>query len=153
MLSAFNYCRGWSSGGDENQRFRDKLLEFDCFDSFVASDVYLDHFGPDKMFQPQSAWILGKDGEPLIDFIGKLESINQWVPDILTKFQIPAEEAKRLEKLNSSQSDPRLGLQTLCETSINKIVELYKQDFELFDYSPNLIAALGDVNLQEVTQD
>ncbi|MEM8779741.1 MAG: sulfotransferase family 2 domain-containing protein [Cyanobacteria bacterium P01_G01_bin.49] len=80
---------------------------------------------------PQLSYIADRNNNLLIDFVGKVENINQDIKKLSKLMNLELEE---LPKLNSRKQS--CGYQELYNSHSKKLVEqLHKNELELFDYS------------------
>jgi hypothetical protein len=81
------------------------------------------------LFQPQHSFITGSDGEPLTDFVGRVEEMQSDFDTVCDRVGIAR---ARLEKANeSSRGDYR---QYYDQQMIDGVSRLYARDLELFGY-------------------
>jgi hypothetical protein len=81
------------------------------------------------LFQPQCSFIVGADGKPLTDYIGRVEQMQSSFDEICDRIGIPR---STLEKTNeSSRSDYREYYDDRIRQGVAK---LYARDLELFGY-------------------
>lgn len=81
------------------------------------------------LFQPQCSFIVGSDGRPLTDYIGRVEQIQSSFDEICDRIGIPR---ATLEKTNeSSRADYR---QYYDDRIREGVAKLYARDLELFGY-------------------
>ena len=110
---------------------KNELLKFKNFSEFIESDFLLTRPGPDNIFKPQTHWAT-KKGKNLLNYIGKLETINEDITHILHTILDRSPIKKTVTpKLNSSK-ESKLNV---SKKAINRINELYESDFQLFEYS------------------
>lgn len=83
----------------------------------------------DTFHSPMHKWTHDKDMNQIVDFIGKLENINQDFHNICFLNGLPQ---KRLKKTNQTKHDHYSSYYTDETREIVK--NLYKKDIELFDY-------------------
>lgn len=86
------------------------------------------YFDSPKMFMPQLDWITNKDGDILVDFIGRFEKLNE-------DFDVICHHLGRNLKLphvnSSSQKDYKIYYD---DETINIISSFFKKDIDCFDY-------------------
>ena len=126
-LSTYNFLLEWRG---TPIRLKNELLKFKNFSEFIESDFLLTRPGPDNIFKPQTHWAT-KKGKNLLNYIGKLETINEDITHILHQILgRPLPQKIAVKKLNSSSSSSN----KISEKAIKKINELYETDFNTFEY-------------------
>ena len=86
---------------------------------------------------PQHTFLCDNDGQCLMDFVGRYESLQTDFEHVCSVIQIPPVE---LERINASQHEP---WQTYFDsTSARLVTDWYRQDAEMFgyQYAPNTLA-------------
>lgn len=143
-ISTYNFLREWEGLKVEDAVFAEKIKQFDSFEEYVLSDIWLESNGPDEIFLPQSSWIRSpKNDEVLVDFVGQVERINEDMSFVLEAIGSSKmmKKSKGIPRFNPSEAS------TVTEISdkavITKIVSKYKDDFDAFGYSRDPRAALS----------
>ena len=95
--------------------------------------VYLDrdprYFDKPRMFMPQRQWLLGDDGEMLVDYVGRFESLNEDFTHVCQELGLKAE-------LGHAKPSSRGGYQQYYSEAGRAIVEShFAQDIEAFGYT------------------
>jgi hypothetical protein len=95
--------------------------------------VYLDrdprYFDKPRMFMPQRQWLLGDDGEMLVDYVGRFESLNEDFTHVCQELGLQAE-------LGHAKPSSRGGYQQYYGEAGRAIVESqFAQDIEAFGYT------------------
>jgi hypothetical protein len=81
------------------------------------------------LFQPQHSFISGPDGEPMTDFVGRVEEMQESYDEICRRIGIPT---ARLERVNATtRGDFRLYYD---DALVEGVAKLYARDLELFGY-------------------
>lgn len=129
IYSAYNYLiRGGNMKNDleklkQIQKYRD-------FDEFVIKGLGQGRYRNIPLFLPQAEFVIGFDQQPAVDFIGKVENIDEDFKLIARKLGIKS-NLPRVNTNNSlTSSSPYQS-----EAAINVIYDLYRQDIECFGYS------------------
>ncbi|HID0753319.1 TPA: sulfotransferase family 2 domain-containing protein [Campylobacter jejuni] len=131
MVSAFHYLKK-GGGNDYDKNWADENLKnFDTFEQFVLAlknKNIKDKILSWQHFTPQYKFICDENKNILVNFIGKLENINN-------DFKIVKNELNFDRKLiHSNSSKHEIFSNYYNEKTYNIIAELYKEDFALFDY-------------------
>lgn len=133
LVSAYEYLK---KGGNQNSDLYFKNLideKYPTFDSFVLN--YLDHdkIHSQLLLKPQYVFIFNEKDECMVDFIGRFENINNDFDVISKKLNIVTE----LKKTNSSDRVSYVAYYQNSDVK-NKVVKLYRKDFELLGYITDL---------------
>src|SRR5262249_8499039 len=101
---------------------------------FVRSDLFRRTGGPDRLFRPQSLWLLGAEGELLVDNVLEVRGLDQSLPALLRSIGVPADKlAGTVEELNVSTRE-RVG--TIGDAAAREVMERYREDYQLLGYPP-----------------
>lgn len=129
LISSYFYLKkGGFHQGDEDW-VKGHLSEVTSFENFVLEWLSEDKFTERFHFQPQSYFLKDENGDIDLNFIGRYESI-------YTDFDVVRKELKirtSLLRLNSSDKPSSVENHYSKEMK-DKIYQLYKEDFLLFDY-------------------
>ena len=129
--------RDWS-----NSEAMDK---FESLEAFVRSGLFR-RAGPSGIFEPQSRWLLDSSGALSVDYVGRLETLEPDVMNILKAIGLPMTGSP------VPQQNQSLGIRTslLSELSLGTVVDAirsrYASDFKLFNYAlePDDALAIAD---------
>jgi hypothetical protein len=78
---------------------------------------------------PQYKYIFNDNGEKVVDFVGKVENINQDFAKLLDIINYPKKESLSKENINKNRKS------VIFDQEIKeKIVDIYSEDFKLFGY-------------------
>lgn len=131
MVSAFHYLKqGGGNAIDKN--FADEHLK-DCFDfrSFILAlknDTFKEKILAWMHFVPQYIYVCDEDKNVLVDFLGKFENLEEDFSKLLRILN-------RKESLSKANKSKHLSFEKYYDkTAFAVVKELYKDDFELFDY-------------------
>ncbi|MBK8807395.1 MAG: sulfotransferase family 2 domain-containing protein [Bacteroidales bacterium] len=131
LYSAYSYLDK-KLGNKKDKLFAENILkgitDFESFfyHVFLPKALYKNHF----FFYPQYYFICDNKDRIIVDYIGKVESINN---DFIYIKEILNLSDKTLMHLNkSNESDYKTHYN---QEMINIVAKLYKKDIELFDYS------------------
>lgn len=130
LLSAFRFLR--NGGFCENDRVwaERNISRYDSFNQFVAEWLNEQTIWSYHHFKPQYSFVCDISLRPEVDFIGKYERINEDFSTVCNKLGIE----NRLTVRNSSEMDNSTWSDVYSEPSFKKVSELYKHDFEIFNY-------------------
>ena len=89
--------------------------------NFVETRFNLQHWWPQHKF------IYDADGNKMVDYILRMDNLNQEFNDLMREYNLPLQ-------LNSktNESNKMYGLEDIFINNLNKINRLYQKDFELF---------------------
>lgn len=107
-------------------RITQAYLESDSFSEFIRN--------PNLRMIPQTDWILDEAGQAIVDFIGKVETVEA---DILTLSQKIGLEAPRVQQHNRSP-DSHWTRHLNKEEDFALLQQLFAKDFEILGYDPSL---------------
>jgi len=132
VVSAYEFLK---SGGhpacSRDQRFRDEvILKYKDFSDFILRWLTPQKEAIIPHFRPQHEW-LELNGKIAVDFIGHFESLQKDFTKICSKLNIKAD----LKHSNSSQKSMSLKEYYQDARVIKRVNEVYRKDFELFQYS------------------
>lgn len=109
---------------------------FHSFNEFVLSDFFLSA-GPHNILNPQWTWICDQAFTPQVDFIGKLENLQQDYNFVLKSIGLPAVN----NTLEINASDKALSHETIKHYNrgevLERIFQKYRIDLRVFDYDPS----------------
>lgn len=129
IVSVYQYLlEGHDS--EDHIYFRKLFAEkYPSFESFVLDYLDKDIIHNHPLFKPQYRYIYDYKNECMVDFVGRLENIDEDFSFILSRLNINA----KLKKLNKSTRSDYRDYYTKQEI-IDKIAFLYSKDIELFKY-------------------
>ena len=145
LASAYRFLRQWDS---PDNRWRTRMLEFPAFRDFVASDVWLEDEGPDRMFRPQAFWLADQSSNRLlVDRVMYVESLHADLCKVLLESGVPRSKLPdEVPHLNSTRKQD--VAYALSEELMAKVGERYRRDLEIFGYE--MPAATRDAAAAEV---
>lgn len=136
LISAYRFARrGGGSGGEFEagilHRRRYQVAEFDSFKHFV--EKWLLHRDPanlDGIFQPQSMFVTGAEGEILVDHVGRLNDLEPTLDFIERAL------GHRPEIPRGNCSGERRDFRQFYTPELRRLVgRFYAEDIERFGYS------------------
>jgi hypothetical protein len=135
---------------------------FDSFDEFVASEFF-QRSGPDRIFKPQSFWLVDDQGELLVDQVAHMEELESELSNIYSTIGLPAVEkvkavnvsgrgdllsrmtarfpiARGVRRLLAPPKVQRTNVSEMYSSEETRriVADRYARDFELFGYSPDI---------------
>jgi hypothetical protein len=161
------YSRAYSTFRFLKYNFREwensEIMDTFCtFDDFIASDFFQEP-GPDRIFEPQSFWMTDEKGQPVLDWLGRMEELEIELREIYAAIGLPPLEKLKAENVSGpSGSVSRLAARLpgmgrirrflvpprIVPTNLNQIyareetrrivAARYSPDFEMFYYSPEI---------------
>lgn len=152
--STFHFMKRWHGNKDmKNLAF---MNDYPDFRSFVMSDVFKGQTAH-RLLWPQTRWLLDADGRRMVDFIGRLESLDQDIHTVLSTAPglVAAKAApEEAPTKNKSTSTDRALYELLSADDVaeRRIYEAYRGDFEEFGY-PRFDKAATPPPLAERTPD
>jgi Sulfotransferase family len=131
LLSAYRFLRQWDS---PSNWMRAQMMEFQSFADFVASDIWTEDDGLDRLFRPQAFWLAdpNKD-ELLVDRILHTETLNADLERLLLDLGVPRSrmptDAPHLNATKETDTLLDLGNELL-----DKVRTRYARDLRMFGY-------------------
>ncbi|WP_461482060.1 sulfotransferase family 2 domain-containing protein, partial [Porticoccus sp.] len=105
---------------------------YKCFDDFVMNWVNDENINSNLHFIPQYKFLLNRNGEIGVDFVGHYERLNSDLEKICKAAGLPSSNIVSLKKINPSSRGNYRHYYT--ERSAEVVMNLYKKDIELFGY-------------------
>ncbi len=140
LIASYSYMKQGGVPGQGGPYFKyftkNVINKFNTFEDFVAwlSNGY---FYSHEFFFPQYLYVTDFDDKTIIvEFIGKVEKIPQDFPrviEILKQRGMPISDP-HLPRINTSNQ--KWKPDKLSSKTIQQLYEIYKKDFDLFDYDP-----------------
>jgi len=135
MVSIYNYLQ--SNGNGLDDVYWGELLKnnYPNFEDFVLHFLNERNIHEHTIFIPQYLFIYNHKHECMVDFVGRYESINDDYKIIAKNLQLK----ETLPHLNKSKTNsPNYKKYYTNPKIIEKIIDLYRKDFELLGYDPSL---------------
>jgi hypothetical protein len=105
-------------------------LETNSFSAFIRNPHLVEHA---VGMQPQTGWILDEHGEMMVDFIGKVETINEDFKAVCDKIKIKYSPLGVHNRSRNHKKNRFPG----TERDRSYLYERYKSDFEALGYDPH----------------
>jgi len=134
-FSVYRFLKKWRNW-DGSQA----MEGFKTFEEFLTSDLFKNNPGPDSIFMPQHSWIEDMNGNPLLDYTGKVEQIEKAFRFISSKVGIKLDTGNVPIKNDSGAPDEFRT--AYSEAAINIVTQRYQRDFRAFDYSLNFASSV-----------
>jgi len=134
--STFHFMKRWHGNKEMKQlSFMDAHPDFR---SFVMSDTFLKQKAH-RLLWPQTKWLLDADGTVVIDYIGRLETLDDDIHKVLSTapglVAVGAAPESAPAKNKSASTDAALYELLSTDPEVEKrIYEAYKSDFDMFGY-------------------
>jgi len=131
LLSAYRFLK--RGGFCEKDRLwaEQNLAQFDSFRDFVHGWLTEESAMKYNHFMPQFVFVCDRSFEPEVDFIGRFETIDKDFKMVCKKLNI----SRSLKKYNRGPEKEAHWSTYYTEKELEKVYEVYRKDFELFDYS------------------
>lgn len=132
-LSAYQFARqGQTDSMGVQNPGQYQIPVFDTFERFVNEWLPAqDLLKTDFIFQPQSHYACDANGEIMVDFVGKVESLNK-------DMQVVSERLGRNISVGKSNSTRLAGMDYRSAFTSNEMIDaismLYRDDVDKFDY-------------------
>lgn len=134
IVSVYQY---FNQGGNRNEDLYYQEIfknKYNTFEKFVLEFLNKDIIHEHNLLRPQYLFIYDFKGECQVDYIGKFEDIDNGFDIISKKLNI----SQKLPKANSSKRKKYKEYYQNNRVK-EKIILLYKKDFEFFDYSKTIL--------------
>lgn len=128
VISTYKFLNKWQGTPEE---FKKLLAKFNDINDYILSDMWEESDGPDFIFKPQTFWLtdINDRSKLIVDFVGKLETLDQDLAHIMSKIEGHNIEAEAAPQLNKTEGDFELS-----DESIEKINRVYVRDFDFWGY-------------------
>ena len=128
VVSAFHYLKNGGQQVTLDLRMQRKLEKYTSFQEFVK-DLHL--FIDDVHFKPQYTFVCDKDDRILVDYILENETLDR---DIVKLYKKEGVLVENIPKANTSKHDDYSKYYDDVNIK-NKVYQIYKKDFELFNFT------------------
>ena len=133
VLSAYRFAKvGKTDSMGMHRPEQYQIPEFESFERFLFEWLAKQNiFKVDFVFQPQSKFVLGKDGQSMVDYIGKVENLDadiKYVESVLGKSVNVGRE-----NITSEKSDYRGAY--VSDDMVELVRSLYREDIDKFGYT------------------
>lgn len=135
--STFHFMKRWHGNKEMKQlAFMDEHTDFR---SFVMSDTFAEQKAH-RLLWPQARWLLDANGEMMVDFVGRLETLDEDIHSVLSSAPglVAAGAAPEQAPAKNKSASTDAALYELLSTDSEveeRIYEAYKDDFEQFGYA------------------
>ncbi|GAA5218524.1 sulfotransferase family 2 domain-containing protein [Corallincola platygyrae] len=129
LISVYTYLKGGGNGGAD--RYFEQLIadKYPTFEDFVLEYLDKDRIHQHILLRPQFLFLYDHKDECRVDFVGRLESIDDDFENVAARLKLecklPKSNRSKRKKKEAYLSNPKV---------INKIADLYSRDIELFGY-------------------
>ena len=131
LASAFFFLKKDGFSKRDKAFNQEYLTRYKDFDDFVENGLRTPGILGYIHFIPQYKYVCDRNGKIATNFIGKLENVEQDFKYICSQLKIE----RQLTTRNTNREKKRPYRDLCSEKSIQIIKEVYKKDFELFDYA------------------
>ncbi|MBM7333635.1 sulfotransferase family 2 domain-containing protein [Alloalcanivorax marinus] len=125
--SAFSYLRGGGNGASD-LKLQALLDRFDGYDDFLINGLNKGLLRNHILFIPQSFFVLDANQNPMVDFLGRYENLEEDYKKIAEKLSLQTD----LPYFNRTREKKQ---KYQCSESINIIANIYAQDVDVFQYN------------------
>lgn len=135
LFSAYQYLLEGGFKEDEKLWADKNIAQYSSFDDFVLNWLDEENIWSYNHFKPQYSFVCDIGRQPEVNFIGKVETINQDFNTVCKKLNIP----NKLKKHNESSSSQVSWQESYSEKSLLKVTNIYQDDFERFNYNTEVL--------------
>ena len=129
LYSSYKFLQTGGMNEHDKVAFQKYLSKFSDFEDFVLNGLNNEIIYEIIHFVPQSEFICNKNGEILVDFVGRFENLNDDLNSISRK--IKKELALEHHNKNFKKDYKKIYNQAMK----TKVYEVYNRDFVLFNYN------------------
>lgn len=130
LVSSYLFLKG-GGAHQMDQQWADKhLRKFSSFEEFVKSGLPNQHIRSYPHFRPQNKFLVGQEGDIPVDFIGRVETLQE-------DFQTIKNELKTSQDLlyvNKTPNKKRDFRKYYTEETKKIVFDIYNEDIILFNY-------------------
>lgn len=133
LFSVYKFLRKWEG---EKNNLNTQMRGFSSFEEFIRSKILDDTDGPDNIFKPQIHWLQSAQDPNLrlVNFVGKVEQINENVSSIQQILNLPKFDGlNSVPSLNKTQENSQAV--RISQSSVEYILQRYEADFSMYGYS------------------
>lgn len=95
----------------------------------LQHDDFINHW------RPQSDWLTGSDGSVIVDFVGRVESIDEDFQSVAERLDLPVDSLPVTNTSDGTASSSSRDYRTAFTDTARRIVgEFYEEDIDRFDY-------------------
>lgn len=131
---AYSAYRYLISGGNHSSDLiiSREIKQFGTFDNFLIEGLGRGHFRSHLLFLPQSSFIIGNDARPVVNFLGRYETIRKDFKVIGQQLGING----TLPHRNKTDADAKINPELIYHRNeaVDVITEVYKEDIKSFGY-------------------
>jgi hypothetical protein len=128
LVSAYTYLRSQENTRQDGE-WAKMLNRYDSFEKFVLDWVCAENISKKIHFCSQHLYICDNFGSVSLDYVGKLESLNDDFAHVAEQLGVKGE----LKNINRSRSDDYRSYYN--DKTIGHVASVYQRDIQLFGYS------------------
>jgi len=132
LLSAYRFLNEGGFKNNEREWAERNISKYQSFDEFVKKWINEKSIWSYNHFKPQYSFVCDISLKPEVDFIGKVESIDEDFEKVCNILEIE----NKLSVHNKSNADTYNWKQYYSNRSLLKVAEIYHHDFNIFNYQP-----------------
>lgn len=132
LYSAYEYLKAGGAGGGGDRAAGEALRKYQDFDDFIYQALHLGDLRNNLHFIPQSNFILDLCGKPVVDYLGRQETIDDDFAEIAKHLGITSRLKQKNTTAGRHHKDYRLAYKS--DRSIEIVQNLYAQDLRVFNY-------------------
>jgi hypothetical protein len=131
LLSAYRFLKRGGFCDVDKEWAEENLGQFHSFPEFVHEWLTPESIMTYNHFRPQFMYLCDRSFEPEVDFIGRFESIDEDFEKVCQHLNI----SRKLKKYNRDSEKEEHWTEFYTDRELEKVYQIYKKDFELFNYS------------------
>lgn len=136
LVSAYEFLQQ-GGGGFYDEKIVSIIKPYKTFERFVLDYLNQNTIKISRYFRPQYYFVCDSNGNLIIDFLGHFEHLEKDYEFIRNKIGT----GEPLKKLNVTQNKKQALEEYYSNEKVKqKVISIYKKDFELFGYSTEIIS-------------
>lgn len=128
VYSAYKFLEKGGVNIHDRNAFDMYLSRYDNFEDFIMNGLSKGLLNKINHLRPQSDFICNKNGDVLVDFLGRFETIGDDLSQLESHLEISI-------KLDHHNMNPKASyMQIYTEEMISKVKQVYNRDINIFGY-------------------
>lgn len=131
LLSIYHFLKNWDKLPEREAR---NLAAYNSFEEFLEGDSWLQSMGPSGIYRPQTFWLTarGKPRTLIVDFVGRQENLAEDMKKIAARI---GDDVVFDTERKANVTPAYRKTVDWTPAAIDKVVNRYRDDFELLGYS------------------
>lgn len=134
LVSAYRFLKNGGFNKNDTAWAAENISEYNTFDEFVDKWLNEENIWSYIHFKPQYSFVCDINLKPEVDFIGKVETIDEDFDKVCKALGVK----NNLSVYNKGKADTSHWENFYTDDSFEKVAEVYHRDFEIFRYKSSL---------------